>query len=53
MIRIADFTEADRWVVGTALEERYGRRITVEPAGSEIRLDPASRQVTVCPTLYR
>ena len=33
--KIADFSDADRWVVETALKERYGRR--VEPAGSEIR----------------
>lgn len=52
MNRIADFTDADRWVVETALKERYGRIIKVEPADSEIRLDPASPTVTVCPTFY-
>ena len=50
--RIPDFTDADRWVVETALKERYGERIAVEPADSELRLDPASKEVTVCPTLY-
>lgn len=50
--RIADFTDADRRVVETALKERYGRRVTVEPADAEIRLDPGSHEVTVCPTLY-
>ena len=49
---IADFTAADRWVVATALKERYGATIAVEPADSEIKLDPAAPDVTVCPTLY-
>lgn len=52
MTRIPDFTDADRWVVETALNERYGRRIKVEPADSEIKLDPASSEITVCPTFY-
>jgi len=50
--KIAEFTDAARWVVESALKERYGRRVAVEPADSEIRLDPASPEVTVCPTLY-
>ena len=49
---ISDFTAADRWVIATALKERYGTIIAVEPADSEIRLDPAAPDVTVCPTLY-
>ena len=49
---IPDFNDADRWVVETALKERYGKIVTTEPADSEIRLDPASSAVTVCPTLY-
>jgi hypothetical protein len=52
MTRIPDFTDGDRWVVETALKERYGRRIEVEPADSEIKLDLASSAVTVCPTFY-
>ena len=49
---ISDFTDADRWVVETALGERYGKTVKVEPADSEIRLDPAAPEVTACPTLY-
>jgi len=30
--QISDVTGAERWVVETALKERYGRRVTVEPA---------------------
>jgi hypothetical protein len=50
--KISDFNDADRWVVETALKERYGKRISVEPADSEIRLDPEAREITTCPTFY-
>jgi len=50
--RIPDFTDADRWVVESALKERYGRPVAVELADSEVRLDPASGEITLCPTLY-
>lgn len=52
MKKISDFTDADRWVVETALKERYGRRIAVEIADSEIKLDQASAEITLCPTFY-
>ena len=52
MSGISDFNDADRWVVETTLRERYGKRITVEIADSEIKLDPASGSVTACPTFY-
>jgi hypothetical protein len=52
MSSIPDFNDADRWVVETALKERYGKIVTTEPADAEIRLEPASPAITVCPTLY-
>ncbi len=52
MTGISDFNDADRWVVETALKERYGKRVQVEAADSEIKLDPASGEIAVCPTLY-
>jgi len=52
MSGIPDFNDADRWVVETALKERYGKIVRTEAADSEIRLDPSLPQVTVCPTLY-
>jgi hypothetical protein len=52
MTKISDFTDADRWVVETALKERYGRRVDVEMADSEIKLDEASAEITLCPTFY-
>ena len=50
--KISDFNDADRWIIESALKERYGEIIKVEPADSEIRLDPVSTTVTTCPTLY-
>ena len=52
MMGVSYFTDADRWVVETALKERYGKIVKVEPADSDIKLDPAAPEVTVCPTLY-
>ncbi len=52
MKRISDFTEADRWVVETALKERYGAPVAVELADSEIKLDAAAAEITLCPTFY-
>ena len=52
MMAISDFTEADCWVVETALKERYGKIVKVEPADSEFKLDPAAPEVTLCPTFY-
>ena len=52
MKKIPDFTDADCWVVETTLKERYGRRPQVELADSEIKLDPAAAEITVCPTFY-
>lgn len=52
MSDIADFTEAELRTVRAALEERYGRPVEVELAESELRLNPHSFQLTVCPTLY-
>jgi len=50
--RISDYTGADRWVVESTLKERYGKPVTVELADSEIKLDPASNEITLCPTFY-
>ena len=50
---VPDITSAELWVVETAIKERYGAgTIEVQVADSDIRLDPADREVTSCPTLY-
>ena len=52
MSQIPDFTESELWVVRTSLKERYGGDIDVELADAEIRLDPSSRTLTNCPTIF-
>lgn len=52
MSRISDFDDADRWLVESALRKHYGKTIRVEPADSEMRLDPGSPEVTACPAYY-
>ncbi len=52
MNTIADFTAADRWIVETALKERYEEPVELQLADSEARLDPDSPEITLCPTFY-
>jgi hypothetical protein len=49
---IPDFTDAERWCVETTLLERYGRKVEIEQADIELRLDPVLPLLTVCPALY-
>lgn len=49
---IPDFTVAETGIVEELLTQRYGKRVQVEAAESELRLDPGTDALTVCPTLY-
>lgn len=49
---IPDFTETERWVVESALKERYGKPVPVELADAELKLDRGSDRITICPILY-
>jgi hypothetical protein len=49
---VADFTEAERELVAEILQQRYLKPLLPEPADSELKLDPASDEMTSCPTLY-
>ena len=52
MSDVPDITETDPWIINTTLQERYGRKVDVQLADSEIRLNPSDRETTSCPTLY-
>jgi hypothetical protein len=52
MQAVPDFNSAERWVVDTALRERYGEFVPVECAEAELKLDPETPVLTTCPTLY-
>ena len=49
---IPEFTDAETGMVADLLVQRYGKPVPVEPAETELRLDPAIDALTVCPTLY-
>lgn len=52
MTAIPDFTEAEMRLVDAALRERYGQAVEVDLVETEIRLNPADRELAVCPAVY-
>lgn len=52
MAEIPDITETERWILGTTLEERFGRDVEMELGDAEIRLSPSDRDLTGCPVVY-
>jgi len=51
-MNIVDFTDSEQKLVSTLLFQRYGKLVAMQLADSELQLDPASTELTVCPTLY-
>ena len=49
---IPDIDDAERWVVESALRERYGKRVETQLAEVELKLSPQDESLTACPTLY-
>ena len=49
---IADFNSAERWVIESALRERYGHLVQIELADSDLKLDPDAPVLTTCPTVF-
>jgi hypothetical protein len=47
-----EFDDGERWVVESALRERYGRIVATQPAEVELRLTPGEDALTACPVLY-
>lgn len=52
MTAIASFTPADHALMREALKERFGRKVEVDEVETEVRLNPADRELTICPALY-
>lgn len=52
MSSIPEFDDGERWVVESALKERYGRIVGTQLADVELRLAPGDATLTSCPTLY-
>lgn len=49
---VPDFNSAERWVIESALKERYGHIVPIELADSELKLDPDTPLLTTCPTVF-
>lgn len=49
---IPDFNKNELWIITTTLEERYGEKVELQFADSEMRLNPHSTEMTPCPTLF-
>ncbi len=49
---VSDFTEGERELVAELLQQRYNKPVSVELADNELKLDPASDDMTICPALY-
>lgn len=52
MSGIRDFTEQEYGLVRDLVAERYKEEVEILPADSELRLDPESSEMTLCPTLF-
>lgn len=46
------FSPAELALVEVSLKERFGRAVPFDEVETEIRLNPADRDLTVCPALY-
>ena len=47
-----DFSKDELALIKATLFERFGREIALELADTELRLNPASSAMTLCPTVY-
>lgn len=52
MNTIPEFTDGEMQLAHQTLFERYGRIVPLQVADVELRLDPASEDLSSCPSLY-
>ena len=45
-------TDTERWIVTSAVKERYGREVVIQDVETEIRLYIDDPELTLCPGLY-
>jgi hypothetical protein len=51
--QIAPMTDTERWIVSSAVKERYGRGdVVIQDVETEIRLHIDDRELTLCPGFY-
>ena len=49
---IPPLTDTERWIVSSAVKERYGHDVEVQDVDTEIRLYIDDRELTLCPGFY-
>ncbi len=52
MPEIADFNKNELWIINDTLQQRYGKEIEIQFADSELRLNPHSTELSICPTIF-
>lgn len=52
MVSIPDFNKNELWVVRDTLKQRYGEPIEPDLAETEMRLNPHSTELAICPALF-
>jgi len=50
--QIHPMTDTERWIVSSAVKERYGREVAIQDVETEIRLYIDDRELTLCPGFY-
>ena len=45
-------TDTERWVITSAVKERYGHDVEIQDVETEIRLYIDDRELTLCPGFY-
>jgi hypothetical protein len=50
--QIRPLTDTERWIVASAVKERYGRDVDIQDVETEIRLYIDDRELTLCPGFY-
>ena len=50
--KIPDFNDTELWVIRQAVTERFRKQVDIQNADAELRLDPADRELTLCPVVY-
>jgi hypothetical protein len=53
MPEIKDFTDSEKRILETTLQERYGQTGPYDLGDAEIRLAPSDRELSACPVAFR
>ena len=52
MSAIPDFDENELRIVRNVVDERYGKKVGLQMADSEVKVDPQSEELSWCPAVF-